>query len=228
MYCCVECGSTTEKIFLKRATYFQINKCKSCKNLVDTYFELSRTIRLIELLLVKKKVLRHFIFNMPMHNGSLVLWTALSVWIRLMLVIRGSSAAPLCENTANPFLGRLVTYLPVTIAEHLAYVAVIWHLHAGSRVSVLSIAKTIAFANYFQAFNFLSILWNYRNHAMYEAVADALTLFAHVKAVALLCKWPYFETCAKIAVAKLVSSNTDMLLATPLWGSVSSNSQAIV
>ncbi|WUR03008.1 protein ARV1 (ARV1) [Vairimorpha necatrix] len=56
---CINCGIN---LFDTKSDY----ECKSCHKKVDKYFEVSQTLLLIDLLLFKKPVLRHILFNKTM------------------------------------------------------------------------------------------------------------------------------------------------------------------
>lgn len=81
MYRCVECNHETEKILKKLATYNQVLVChnKKCSKKTDKYYEYNSVMCVIDLLLMKKEIFRHFVYNIKHSNNSVVFRTLLSI-----------------------------------------------------------------------------------------------------------------------------------------------------
>ncbi|KAF9764587.1 Protein arv1 like protein [Nosema granulosis] len=60
MFICIECGEKNKILFSSKQT---VLSCKSCLKKMDKYFEVNDTLLFIDILLLKKEVFRHLIFN---------------------------------------------------------------------------------------------------------------------------------------------------------------------
>lgn len=213
--CCVECGNQTDKIFVQKITHFQINRCEYCGNFVDKCFELNTTARFIELFLVKDRILRHFMFNVKVNARVLVFYTITLVWIKVMFIIKASPLeADVNSYYASPgevhiptvtFACKVLIYIVIATTEYMCYIISVMLLCYSCKVKTTALAKTIILTSYFQTFGFLAIIWNYQNYWIHEAISDALTLFANIKALNIIARSEIKKLEIRVVFSKLVS-----------------------
>lgn len=221
MYCCVECGKNTDKIFLQTTSYFQVNRCKYCGNFVDKYFEISTTVQFIELLLIKDKVLRHFIFNISIPNRIFVLYSIILVWIKLILFIRNSPFGIVINHLYRHqyqkkvmslvSIQKILLYLVCIALEYLSYTLIIKLFDFADDVPTILILKTIVFSSYSQIFNFLNVIWDYQDSGVHEVLASFLTTLVNIKSVSILTKKPFKGIFKQMVFAKLASIRISLL-----------------
>lgn len=222
MYCCVECGKSTGEIFLRRKSYFQVNRCGNCGNFVDKYFELSATVQFIELLLLKDEVLRHFIFNVSISSRTFAFYITILAWLKLVLLLRNSPFEVVINHIYRHqyqkemvnafFLCKIGLYIIFIFLEYLSYVFVIKLFRFASNFNAASILKVIVFSSYFQLFNFLAVIWDYQDCTVHEVVTDVLTTMANIKSMSILTRKSCKNIYTGILFAKAVSLGTSLVL----------------
>lgn len=213
--CCIECGNLTEKIFIRKVTHFQINRCRHCGNFVDKCFELNTTAQLIELFLVKDRVLRHFMFNVKVNTRILIFYAIILVWIKVMFIIKISPIeADVNSYYASfgevhipsiAFVCTILIYIIIATTECVFYIILIILTCYSYKVNTTALVKTIILSSYFQIFGFLAIIWNYQNYWIYEAISDILTLFVNVKALDIITNLKIKKLEIRIVFSKLIS-----------------------
>ncbi|CAD27039.1 hypothetical protein [Encephalitozoon cuniculi GB-M1] len=166
MYVCIECGSRAKHLFLRNSSAQQVSRCPSCNRKMDRYFELNGLIKLIDLLLLKRRIFRHYLFNSKRDFTKDVL---------IMLAVRMFTEPILQHHEA---LGLLLSEGPgegVSIAEMaticrdvleslmetsllLVLVFSMFHRHAG----FVRLSSALLLSSFYYLFMFIMTMWRYQ------------------------------------------------------------------
>ena len=129
---------------------------------------------MIELLLIKKSILIHYIFNNRIDKRKLFIFQLFTAWIRIMLMV---------HNFMMVF--KISYVLLVLVALFLEFIFYFFCVYFILNVKKINFCWCLIFAEYFRVFSFLVIVWDYDNMTLYECVIEILIGFVHVKIISL-------------------------------------------
>ncbi|KCZ82109.1 hypothetical protein H312_00384 [Anncaliia algerae PRA339] len=156
---------------------------------------MSETLKIIELLLFKDKILRHYIFNMVIDKKKLIIFKLFIVWIKIMLYANGTKANLTCFSLFKDFCGIVI--------ESVLYFIFIMSIFF---VNANEIIWSLLFGDYVHVFEFLFIIWNYEDQELYSWIINILTLILHIKIIRIIKGCSYKRAIVGISCAKVLSS----------------------
>lgn len=200
---CVECGCRARELLLKSASVDQIQRCTGCGRRVDRYFELNSTIKLIDLLLLKRRVFRHYLFNCgksPVLRMVLVLAAMLAAkpvfrhQTVLHAVYEGRMPAdllPFCRS-----MGR-------SIAETLLWTGLL--CIAFRRAGAVRMAAALVLSSFYHVFVFVMMVWKYQDEE-YLLVTDFLCAACNAIVVSEICGMRNETAACAVCASKLLAN----------------------
>jgi len=206
MYACVECGARSRHLFMKNSTIQQICKCGSCGKRMDRYFEVNNLIKLIDLLLLKRRVFRHYLFN----NTSVFDNKAAYCLAMLGLLMIRSVMMPIAQDDEMPILVYTTSKLAKLmmtddvmkackrmIMEFVELVMLIGMLMClfGRYTGFLRLSKAVVFSSFYCMFVFIMVMWNYKPQE-YLIVIDFICMI-----------------CNSIVISEVVGLNNETAIA---------------
>jgi lipid intermediate transporter len=185
MYVCIECGARAKDVFLRRYSVLQVAKCASCSRSIDRYFELNDTIKLVDLLLIKRRVFRHFLFNLR-RDYTLPLLLMLAVLLLAEPVFRLHRILGVPDSHV---LVYSLTFLYPAVLRRLCEVA-LWmafsYAALHSHASLPRLFQTLVLSSYYHLFIFVMMVWEYPGDE-HLLVIEFLSQISNSVAVAELC-----------------------------------------
>lgn len=193
MYRCIECMADTPTLISQTISLPQLKKCINTTNphVVDKYLAYSNTILLIDLLLQKKEVLRHIIFNTDSSKKKLFQLLALIIFCLFTYKFHNSNDFDLLFKNMNLilfFLKYITKYLAVNYLKYLAI---------SGYIEFYVYWKAIAISSYYYFLLPLLILWNCNETEYYNVifglseVSNMIAILAstRIKLIKLLLLW---------------------------------------
>ncbi|EJW03454.1 hypothetical protein EDEG_02219 [Edhazardia aedis USNM 41457] len=127
MYRCIKCLQLNEKVIINYSKCKQLEQCKNkkCNSYVDKYYELSETVNLIDLILLKEQVIRHFVFNYAKDNRMesifiyFILFTLKALYIFSELKKEIEQNRFIVMNTVFFLLKEIFIYFMFSISYYL-------------------------------------------------------------------------------------------------------------
>lgn len=196
MVVCIECGAA---VAMQRK--YQQN-CLVCKRKTDKYDEVSHTYKILDLLLLKESVFRHFLINKQIASGAWALLLVLHVVSIFSIQLADLQVKPFILQTSHPV--EVDLFFSSAIPHLLIFV-----LHAiflkiglgGIRFSV--IVKSLLFSSFYSFFKMAFALWKY-THAQYFIIVEILSCSGTI--VAFHCLGEHFQKALSVVcTAKLLS-----------------------
>ncbi|KAM0672673.1 hypothetical protein CWI42_100110 [Ordospora colligata] len=206
MYACIECGTKSEHLFMKSSTTQQICKCGSCGKRMDRYFEVNNLIKLIDLLLLKRRVFRHYLFNntsMLENNGVHCLAMLGLLMVKsVMMSITEDGEIPrfLCAADWHEklFMAKeVMKACKIMIAEFVELVMLIGMLMClfGKHTGFVTLSKAVVFSSFYCLFVLVMVMWNYKPRE-YLIVIDFICMI-----------------CNSIVISEVVGLNNETAIA---------------
>lgn len=180
MYRCIECGFPSQKIISKLSSTHHLVTCKNCNHPCDKYFEYTSIIKLIDLLLMKKQIFVHYIYNTS--SSKLIFLYFILIFCKILY------------NLANFKISVLST-----VFSELFYLSFLFVFYLD--LKTLFFALTIS--NYYYLFLVLMIIWEYQNFVFYFLV-EMLVVISNSVALSAIKKMSFLRSFFVIVFGKIL------------------------
>ncbi|XP_043706028.1 protein ARV 2-like [Telopea speciosissima] len=202
---CVHCGFGIKTLFVQYSPgNIRLMKCENCKEVADEYIECEIMIPLIDLILLKRKAYRHFLFNML--NQEIytegILWKTSFLFLMLdacgTLVLNRSqgdrclssssfSSAWVCgKMLVHVFLGNLVFFYVLVVATRVL-------LRSSSKETrYKDLLLAILVSSYFKIFLLAMMVWEFPSSVIFiidgfVLSSNAISLKVMTEATTIRC-----------------------------------------
>lgn len=164
MFRCIECG-TKYQHNSEKTTF-----CKNCHQNCDKYFEFSDTIKLLDILLMKKEIFRHYIFNYE-GNSKLLKFGILMILCKIIYRIEKT-----CKYSG---IGNIMICIGNCLLEFLFYFSMILLTYRkNDGITYKNVFDAIVVSSYYYLFILFIILWQYES-VQYFYLLEVLTAFSN-------------------------------------------------
>ncbi|AFM98958.1 hypothetical protein EHEL_090630 [Encephalitozoon hellem ATCC 50504] len=191
MYVCIECGCRAKQLFLKNSSAKQISKCLVCCKKMDRYFELNGLMKLIDLLLLKRRIFRHYLFNNKKDfTGGALLMLVVRVLtgpmlrhhdaLRLLLSGEGLGKAVSVDAISIVFRDAVESLMETGLLLVLSFT--VFHRRAG----FIKLSSALLLSSFYYLFVFIMIMWRYQWEE-YLPVIDFLCIASNSIVVSEMC-----------------------------------------
>lgn len=192
MYVCTECGRRAKQLFLKNSSTKQVSRCMSCNSKMDRYFELNNLMKAIDLLLLKRRVFRHYLFNSrkdftPSALGMLAMKALAGPVINhhqalRRLLSKGYLDGPvLIPDVMSVSMDILKGLLETTLLLVLLFA--VFHRHAG----FARLSSALLLSSFYYLFIFIMVMWKYQWEE-YFLVMDFLSTVSNSIVISEVCQ----------------------------------------
>ncbi|ADM12191.1 uncharacterized protein Eint_090620 [Encephalitozoon intestinalis ATCC 50506] len=167
MYVCIECGNRAKHLFLKNSSAKQISRCQLCSKKMDRYFELNSLMKLVDLLLLKRRIFRHYLFNnkKDLTRSALFMLIAKVLTgpilhhhgaLRILFFGESSGKVNLIATIATICRDALESLVETVLLLVLAFT--VFHRH----VRFLKLSSSLLLSSFYYLFIFIMIMWKYQ------------------------------------------------------------------
>ncbi|KAI5177067.1 lipid intermediate transporter [Pancytospora epiphaga] len=196
MAVCIEC-STQATPGAQSKLY-----CRSCHKKMDKYYEVNNTLKIIDLILLKEPIFRHFLFNSAHSNWNIAMLIFFYFCALCSIRISDLQISTLKIRTdklieINLFYTSIITQLTTTFI----YVACL--RLAFSKISFRSFIHALLVGSFYSGFKIVFSVWNY-NVVHYFIIIDILSACGNMFALYCL-ESDFTKVSSSILMAKILS-----------------------
>lgn len=207
MYMCIECGTKTKQLFLKKSSVQHISRCPSCSKRTDRYFELNGLMKLIDLLLLKRRIFRHYLFNSEeCFAGATLLMFVVTVLAEPVLqhyrVSGFASAGDTCAMLVEGMSG-VCGSVARSLTEIMLWLALVFGVFH-KQVGFTRLSSALLLSNFYYIFVFVMMAWRYRGEE-YSFVVAFLCTACNSIVVSELCSVRNEEAAMCVLACKLLA-----------------------
>lgn len=205
MKVCIECGANQ--------TSNNKSFCNKCGNKIDKYTEMSETLCMIDLILLKEPVFKHFIINKQFRIENNILIVLLYILSILSPAINEmhKMSEKYKINKLKIGLGTEIdlgySKITIQIASIILYILFIKILFNNIKIS--KIINITIFSSFFMHLRIAFSLWKY-SEIQYYILSDILMCLGNI--CGMSCYESKDKAYAGVILAKVLSSSTAIML----------------
>lgn len=186
MYKCIECGNSVDRLYIKSETYVKLATCEMCTKTADKYFEYSDIIKLIDTILMKKKIYRHYICNV---KNSMTIYKYFIINF-------------ICKLLYKHFITNNDSVCCMIIRTTVGYLFyhVILFLQLKNKISIGLLFRALTISSTYYLYLLFLIIWQVKS-IHYGVILDILVLVSNAVAVSSVCDYSSRKVLQKIIVS---------------------------
>ncbi|AFN83722.1 putative membrane protein [Encephalitozoon romaleae SJ-2008] len=191
MHVCIECGSRAKQLFLKNSSAKQISKCLVCCKKMDRYFELNGMMKLIDLLLLKRRIFRHYLFNNKKDFTRSVL-LMLTVKILTAPILQHHKTLRLffsgegLDNVSIAAIPIICRDVIESLMETLLFLVLVYAVFHRC-IGFIKLSSALLLSSFYYLFIFIMIVWKYQWEE-YLLVIEFLCVASNSIVVSEICQ----------------------------------------
>lgn len=190
MYVCIECGSRAKQLFLKNSSAKQISKCMVCCKKMDKYFELNGLMKLIDLLLLKRRIFRHYLFNNKKDfTRSVLLMLGVKILTGPILqhhkTLRLFFSGEGLDNASIAAIPIICRDAMGSLMETVLFLALVYGVFHRS-IGFVKLSSALLLSSFYYLFIFIMIVWKYQWEE-YLLVIEFLCMASNSIVVSEIC-----------------------------------------
>lgn len=164
-------------------------KCKKCTKSIDKYFELNNTLLLIDLLLLKKEVIRHVIYNRLITPQRFVSYTILLYLSNIFKCCTIYSLPDFFETSICLFMEFMLYFVFIKI-----YLKLEWR----------NIRQTLLLSFYW-IFYYFMVIWKYEEME-YTIIVEFFVLVSNSVGLSCVCDCRLEEVFISCLISRILSN----------------------
>jgi lipid intermediate transporter len=187
MFVCINCGIRYSNMYTINSN--NILKCKKCTKRIDKYFELNNTLLLIDLLLLKKEVIRHIIYNRMITTKRFGTYTSLLYLSNILRFCANYSLSDVLSCSVYLFMEFMLYFIFIK-----TYLKLEWK----------NIRQTLLLSFYWFFYYFM-VIWKYEE-IEYTIIVEFLVLVGNSVGLSCVCDYRLEEVFITCFVSRILSN----------------------
>ncbi|KAF9134400.1 sterol homeostasis protein [Mortierella sp. 14UC] len=207
---CVECGAAVSSLYTEYSKgNIRLTYCEHCKKLADKYVEHDFVIIFVDMILHKKPVYRHLLFNrLPYRDLGIdpnvfklgVLLILFDVYIKWFRLEQERTEIEVVGFSQHALVFQYLYILFLCIIEFLAFhfgVRLIVSLWYGGRYAILKynyITTTLIISSFGKMLLILMVIWDYTELEHSWHLVNFIVFTSNVEALSVFLETGYLQT----------------------------------